>query len=119
MRAFYVEGLGWQAANDFGDDGISFDLGGYAALNFYPRVQLTRDTRLESSPARAALTLAYLAREAERVDEIMHTAEQAGGTIVKAPAETSWGGYAGYFADPEGYVWEIDTPGGYERYVAE
>jgi uncharacterized glyoxalase superfamily protein PhnB len=48
-------------------------------------------------------------RSRERVDELLREAKEAGGTIVKAAQPTFWGGYGGYFADPEGYLWEVAT----------
>jgi uncharacterized protein len=53
------------------------------------------------------VTLAYVVRSGERVDEVLAEAEAAGGTIVKPAQQAAWGGYSGYFADPEGYLWEI------------
>jgi uncharacterized protein len=53
------------------------------------------------------LTLAYVARSEERVDEVLAEAEAAGGSIVKPAQRAEWGGYSGYFADPEGYLWEV------------
>ena len=46
-------------------------------------------------------------RSEAAVDEVMERAENAGATIVKRPVRTFWGGYAGYFADPDGHLWEV------------
>jgi catechol 2,3-dioxygenase-like lactoylglutathione lyase family enzyme len=51
--------------------------------------------------------VAYNVRSEKRVDEVLAEAEQAGASIVKQPEHTVWGGYSGYFADPEGYLWEV------------
>jgi len=48
-------------------------------------------------------------RSEERVEEVLAEAERAGGRIVQPPLTTDWGGYSGYFADPEGYLWEVAT----------
>ena len=53
------------------------------------------------------VTLAYIARSEERVDELLAEAERAGGTLVRPAQRAAWGGYSGYFADPEGYLWEV------------
>ena len=55
------------------------------------------------------VTLAYTVRSEERVDEVLAEAERAGGQVVKPARRASWGGYSGYFADPEGYLWEVAT----------
>jgi uncharacterized glyoxalase superfamily protein PhnB len=55
------------------------------------------------------ITFAYNVRSEERVDEVLAEAEGAGGKITRSPTRTSWGGYSGYFADPEGYLWEVAT----------
>ena len=54
-----------------------------------------------------AVTLAHNLRSKEEVDELMQRAEAAGATVLKAPQEAFWGGYHGYFADPEGAIWEV------------
>jgi uncharacterized glyoxalase superfamily protein PhnB len=55
----------------------------------------------------AGITLAHNTREKHQVGEILERARIAGGTIVKAAQDASWGGYSGYFADPDGYLWEV------------
>jgi uncharacterized protein len=55
------------------------------------------------------VTLAYNVHSEKRVDEVIAEAENAGAAIVRPPRRTSWGGYSGYFADPEGYLWEVAT----------
>jgi uncharacterized protein len=54
-------------------------------------------------------TLAHNLRSEERVLEVLAEAERAGGRVVKPAQSTTWGGYGGYFADPEGYLWEVAT----------
>jgi uncharacterized glyoxalase superfamily protein PhnB len=53
------------------------------------------------------MTLAYNARSREEVDAVIAEAEAAGGRVLKQTAETFWGGYSGYFADPDGHPWEV------------
>ncbi|HZL79842.1 MAG TPA: VOC family protein [Candidatus Limnocylindrales bacterium] len=52
-------------------------------------------------------TFCHCVRKKEQVEMILLEAEKAGGRIVKAAKDTSWGGYSGYFADPDGYLWEV------------
>jgi catechol 2,3-dioxygenase-like lactoylglutathione lyase family enzyme len=53
------------------------------------------------------ISLAHNVRERHQVDELLELAASAGGTIVKAGTDTEWGGYSGYFTDPDGYLWEL------------
>ena len=109
-RAFYSAGLGWPIQQE-DDNWVCFSLGGgSSALALYPWDELAEDARV--SPAGSGfrgVTLAHIVRSEDRVDEILAEAERAGGTIVKHAERASWGGYSGYFADPEGYLWEVAT----------
>ena len=55
----------------------------------------------------SGMTFSYLVGSAERVDAVLAEAEAAGGTIARAAHEAQWGGYDGYFADPDGYLWKV------------
>lgn len=55
------------------------------------------------------VTLSYHVRPEDRVDAVLAEAERAGGAIVKPGQRAEWGGYSGYFADPDGYLWEVAT----------
>lgn len=55
------------------------------------------------------ITLSYNVRSEARVDDVLADAERAGATITKPAAHTFWGGYSGYFSDPEGHLWEVQT----------
>ena len=109
-KSFYSEGLEWPVqAED--DNWVCFLLGdGSSALTLYPWDGLAEDADVpaEGSGFRG-VTLAYNVRSQERVDEVLAEAERAGGSITKPAKPASWGGYSGYFADPEGYLWEVAT----------
>ena len=84
--------------------------GGSSALALYPWDELAEDAGVpRDGSGFRGVTLAHNVRSEQRVDEVLNEAERAGGTIVQAPRRTSWGGYSGYFADPEGYLWEVAT----------
>ena len=104
---FYRDGLGWKMSGA-SEDGIAFfDLGG-VALALYPRDLLAKDA--DVSPAGtgfSGITLAHNAKSTEEVDAVLRTAEQAGAKIIKKAQKAFWGGYSGYFADPDGYLWEV------------
>lgn len=104
-EAFY-SALGWQ--KEPGPEGIvAYDLIGQA-LGLYPIEALAEEIGLpEDVLGAGAMTLAHNLRSREEVDALITRAEQAGARILKRPQEVFWGGYHGYFADPEGHIWEI------------
>ena len=111
--AFYRDGLGWATEGvvgaEFENGAVAFfDLEGGLRLALWPRTSLAADCGLapgRSSPTEFALGHNVASRE--EVDATMRQAEQAGATIVKAAQDTFWGGYAGYFQDPDGHLWEV------------
>jgi uncharacterized protein len=104
--AFY-EKLGWRKASASNESIIFFQAGGMG-LALYPRQELAKDAEVNADGAGfTGITLAYNARTRGEVDGVMKEAEAAGARIVKAPKEAFWGGYSGYFADPDGFLWEV------------
>lgn len=108
--AFYTL-LGWrQIAEDGGENAPRiFKVGAGLLLALYHWTLLAEDATLpsEARPPFRGVTLAQCLESPEAVDAAMAAAEAAGATILKPAAPTSWGGYGGYFADPDGHVWEI------------
>lgn len=104
---FYRDGLGWTTTAKPNDPVAFFPLAG-VVLALYPRKALAQDANV---PARGSgfsgITLAFNARDAQEVDASFARAIRAGGRAVKRPKRTSWGGYGGYFADPDGHLWEV------------
>ena len=109
-RDFYVVRLGWPVQQE-DDNWVCVILeGGSTAFTLYPWDELAEDARVPADgDGFRGVTLAYNVRSQERVDEVLAEAENAGATIVKPAQPTFWGGYGGYFADPEGYLWEVAT----------
>jgi uncharacterized protein len=106
-RRFYCDGLGWKAAGASDENVVFIDMNG-VVLSLFGRDALARDASLDGAGSGfRAVALAHNVRERSEVDQVLALAERAGGTIVKPAQETFWGGYAGYFADPDGHVWEI------------
>jgi catechol 2,3-dioxygenase-like lactoylglutathione lyase family enzyme len=107
-RRFYAERLGWPVHQEE-ENWVCFLLGdGSTAFALYPWDELAEDARADPDGSGfRGVTLAYVVRSEQRVDEVLAEAEAAGGTIVKPAQGAAWGGYSGYFADPEGYLWEI------------
>jgi uncharacterized protein len=102
----FYEALGWQRANS-GDDIAFFQLNG-VVLSLFPRAHLAADATVADDGAGfRGVTLAYCTRNRDEVDAVMAQAEDAGARIVKPAQDVFWGGYSGYFADPDGHLWEI------------
>ncbi len=106
-RKFYTETLGWKPASNSNEDVTFFQAGG-VVLSLYPREKLAEDA-LTSPEGNgfAGVTLAYNARSEQEVDEIIHDLAVKGVEIVKQPQKVFWGGYSSYFADPDGFLWEV------------
>ena len=110
---FYRDGLGLKTegivGTEFEHGAVAFfDLQAGLKLALWPRKSIAHDTGLPLSPASATeLTLGHNVSSREEVDAIMQQATHAGAAIVKAAHDTFWGGYAGYFQDPDGHVWEV------------
>lgn len=105
-KAFYENVVGWKAAD--GPPGIVFfDLGG-VIFSLYPFDDLAKDHGGQASVGPpGGFALAHNARSREEVDEIFARLRESGAEIVKEPEEVFWGGYSGYFADPDGHKWEV------------
>lgn len=111
--SFYRDGLGLPTQ---GIIGTEFEHGAVAffqlqpglKLALWPRTSVAHDTGLEASPASpTSLTIGHNVACAEEVDAVMAQARRAGADIVKAAQTTFYGGYAGYFKDTEGHLWEV------------
>jgi len=77
-------------------------------LGLWPRKSLAHDTGLSVSPVSSTeFSLGHNVSSREDVDTVMAEADKAGAAIVKQAQDTFWGGYAGYFKDPDGHLWEI------------
>ena len=110
---FYRDGLGLETEGIVGQEYENgavafFDLEKGLKLALWPKKSLAADSGLKvtaSSPTDFAL--AHNVSSKSDVDAVMKQAEKAGAAIVKAPTDTFYGGYAGYFQDPDGHLWEI------------
>lgn len=111
---FYHDGLGFPSkgivGREFPHGAVAFfELAGGLTLALWPRKDIAWDTNLPegSREAPTEMTIGHNVRSSEEVDQIMTLAESAGAVIVKPAGQTFWGGYAGYFKDPDGHLWEI------------
>ncbi len=104
-RRFY-EALGWRRGNT--DDGVVFFQIPGAVFALWSRQSLAEDAHVADSGASfGGITLAYNARSRADVDAVLAEAKAAGGTLLKPAEDVFWGGYSGYFADPDGHPWEV------------
>lgn len=106
---FYRDGLGlpttWTP-----DKGVIFFKTSGTTLALYPFELLARDVGQQFVAPKGqfpGITLAHNVREKEDVDKLLRKAELAGGKIEKPGQNAQWGGYSGYFSDPDGYLWEV------------
>jgi predicted lactoylglutathione lyase len=104
-RAFY-EQLGWRGQEV--EDTVFFQAGGQAVV-LWGRDKVAADAGVDDDGTStfAGVVLAHNVRSRDEVDEIVAAAAGAGGKVTKAPRGTFYGGYAGFFRDPDGHVWEI------------
>ena len=105
-RNFY-ERLGWLRSMANAEGIVFFQTGGMA-LALYPRSELAKDANIAAEGRGfAGIALAYNARSRDEVDTVLAEAEAAGAKLLKPAQEAFWGGYSGYFADPDGFLWEV------------
>jgi catechol 2,3-dioxygenase-like lactoylglutathione lyase family enzyme len=108
-RRFYRDGLGWteSAASRETEDVAFFQTGG-VVLALYKRELLAADADLPPQGSGfAGFAVAHNVATRELVDAALEAAVQAGATLLKPGTEADWGGYTGYFADPDGFLWEV------------
>ncbi len=110
---FYRDGLGLPTqgiiGKEFEDGAVAFfDLQNGVMLALWPRKSIAHDSTLPLQPASSTeFTLGHNVNSKDEVDAVMKQAKAAGAKIVKAAGDTFWGGYAGYFKDPDGHLWEV------------
>lgn len=110
---FYRDGLGLKTEGIIGKEFeygavAFFDLNAGLKLALWPRNSIAHDTGLpEGHISPTEFTLGHNVVSKDEVDAVMAQAGKAGATIVKSAGDTFWGGYAGYFQDPDGHLWEI------------
>lgn len=110
---FYRDGLGWHSdgivGKEFDHGAVAFfDLEHGLRMALWPRESLAHDAGLTTMPTSSGgFSLGHNVGSKEQVDSVMAEAETAGAKRIRKAQETFWGGYAGYFADPDGHLWEV------------
>ena len=103
----FYQRLGWRRSMAQSEGVVFFQAGGMG-LALYPRDELAKDAKLSAEGnGFGGMTLAYNARSREDVDAVLAQAEAAGAKLLKPAEEAFWGGYSGYFSDPDGFAWEV------------
>ena len=111
--AFYREGLGLATPGIIGSEfengqAVFIDLQPALKLALFPRRSLAIDAGIPCGPRSSTeFALAHNVGSKQEVHEVIDQARASGGQVVKEPQPTFWGGYAGYFADPDGHLWEV------------
>ena len=104
---FYRDGLGLNLSDEDTESIAFFQTSG-TWLALYPRDALAADVGISTEGSGfSGVTLAHNVHTRKDVDELLHVAVEAGATLVKPAEDTFWGGYSGYFTDPDGHLWEM------------
>ena len=107
-RAFYVDGLGWTASMDVPDEVLMIQVGQHVVLSLWAESGFESEVGpIRRGEGLAPITLAHNVATRDEVDAVLATARAAGADPVHDAVERDWGGYTGYFGDPDGYRWEI------------
>jgi catechol 2,3-dioxygenase-like lactoylglutathione lyase family enzyme len=107
-RRFYEAGLGWPVSGAGNEHVVFIQLAGGLVLGLFSRQSLAEDAQVpDTGSGFSGITLAQNLESKEAVEAAMEKALAAGAKLLKKPEDVFWGGYSGYFADPDGHVWEL------------
>jgi len=110
-KAFYAQGMGCSIEQDY-PNFVSLSAGeGSSSIALYERAAAAADAGVSPEGSGfPGMSLHCIVESAEAVDELMASAVASGGTIVREAEKAQWGGYSGYFADPDGHLWKVAAP---------
>ena len=107
-RAFYLDGLGWTAALDVPGEVVMLEVAPQVVLSLWAEPAFEAEVGpVRRGPGVAPFTVAHNVATREQVDDVLATAAAAGADPVRPAQEREWGGYSGYFGDPDGFRWEV------------
>jgi uncharacterized protein len=107
-RRFYLDGLGWKADVEVEGDVVMVRAGEHLVLSLWNREHFEAEVGpIAMETGIAPFTISHNVRTPEEVDAVLETASAAGASVVHAGEQREWGGYSGYFGDPDGYRWEV------------
>jgi uncharacterized protein len=117
-RRFYLDGLGWTAELYVADEVLMIRAGEHLVLSLWAESGFEAEVGpIRRGAGVVPVTIAHNVRTEEEVDAILELARSAGADPVQAGQRRDWGGYTGYFADPDGFRWEIAVNAGMEHLV--
>jgi catechol 2,3-dioxygenase-like lactoylglutathione lyase family enzyme len=106
-RRFYVEGLGWPIRRESPGEVVFIQANHGLMLSLWDAGQMRAEAAVDAPEGIPCITLSHNVGSVEEVDRVIAEAESAGARIVAPPHIQPWGGYTGYFADPDGFRWEV------------
>ncbi|MET3950341.1 VOC family protein [Arthrobacter sp. UYEF36] len=106
-RSFYVDGLGWPVHREVRGEVLFIQANHGLILSLWDAGQMQAEAATDPPTRRPCITLSHNLASTAEVDWVMTEAESAGAEIIAEPKTQPWGGYTGYFADPDGYRWEV------------
>ncbi len=108
-RRFYIDGLGWESALDVPGDVLMFKVADKVVLSLWDETAFQAEVGqpINRGGGVAPITLSHNCATTDDVDQVLEAARVAGADPVHAGEQRAWGGYTGYFADPDGFRWEV------------
>jgi len=106
-RSFYIDGLGWPVHREVPGEVLFVQVNHGLLLSLWDAKQMQAEAATDPPSGVPCITLSHNLGSAAEVDRVMADAASAGAVAVAAPQTQPWGGYTGYFADPDGYRWEV------------
>jgi catechol 2,3-dioxygenase-like lactoylglutathione lyase family enzyme len=106
-RAFYVDGLGWRPETEAPGEVLMIRVGSHVVLSLWDEGHAAAEIGPVSRGGTPPLTLAHNVASPDEVDAVLEHARGAGARSVSEAVARDWGGYTGYFADPDGFRWEV------------
>jgi catechol 2,3-dioxygenase-like lactoylglutathione lyase family enzyme len=106
-RAFYVDGLGWPVHREVAGEVLFIQVNHGLVLSLWDARQMQAEALTNAPAGVPCITLSHNCPSPAQVDTVMEEAAAAGAAIIAEPVTQPWGGYTGYFADPDGFRWEV------------
>lgn len=106
-RRFYLDGLGWDPVVEAPGEVLMFRVGEHVILSLWDEAHALEEIGPVTRGGTPPVTLAHNLATTAEVDAVLDDARRAGATTVAGAVQREWGGYSGYFADPDGFRWEI------------
>ncbi|WP_277211722.1 VOC family protein [Isoptericola croceus] len=106
-RRFYCDGLGWDSYVDVPGEVLMFQVGPHLVLSLWDEGAALEEIGPVSRGGTPPVTLAHNVGDPAQVDAVLEDARRAGAPTIGDAVEREWGGYSGYFTDPDGFLWEV------------